>query len=146
LLDVSNEGVGAVERIGDAARRLLAELEARIAERKKCSRRTENGLDELKAADGYGLSSTPAVRPSRDDSVGTDRAEAAEGTAATLPADEKWNAGRVQYGPHQPAAGEPMAPSRLLPPVVRLRSRRNAIAHANDNVAAHAALALSDWI
>jgi hypothetical protein len=59
LLDVSNEGVGAVERIGDAARRLLAELEARVAEGKKASG-GRNEPEQIQLADGSGLSSTPS--------------------------------------------------------------------------------------
>jgi hypothetical protein len=119
-----------VERIGDAARRLLAELEARVAEGKKASG-GRNEPEQIQLADGYGLSSTPAVRPSRDDSVGTDRAT----SGVTLPADR--NAGRVQYGAHEPAAEGTKAPICPLPPAQRLRSRRrNAILQpANDNVA-----------
>jgi hypothetical protein len=106
------------EVIGDIALRVLADIEKAMKE------------------DAGGLRVMGSQRPDRPPASGEDTIP----LRFTVPVldnahriTETGNAGRVQYGPHQPA-GSSNAPSSP-PPVVRLRSRRrNAITHANDNV------------
>lgn len=114
------------ELLGDIALRVLADCEQAM---KKAS--GAKSPERIQKADGYCVSSTPAVRPDRDDSVGTDRAMFGEGPSTTLPADE--NAACVECGAHEPGQGL-KAPSTPAPVLLRRPRRRYLIAN-NDNVA-----------